>query len=220
MTMSDTTAETNPCACGCGELVRGTWKRGHAARGPGGYDPDRHSEPVAPPSDDGADDWDIGDADPEPEFTPPPPWTGPRLAEDVPPMPPMEPDEPPAVIGKGKPRTIKGKPVRVTAAVEKDIDGKVGLILTMTGSVWQARDPVCGGTFLGTEPNIRDAAVKLIVQSPDLVAWFTGTGGGFMLWLNLIMACQPVLMVIWAHHITHSITGPDEQNQPQRQYAA
>ena len=48
--------------------------------------------------------------------------------------------------------------------------------------------------------SIRPAAVDLVLMSPDLVVWFTGVGGGFMLWFNLIAACWPVAGTVWAHH--------------------
>ena len=42
-------------------------------------------------------------------------------------------------------------------------------------------------------------------RSPQLVEWFTGTGGGFLLYLDLMAAFWPVVTVVMAHHIYHSI---------------
>jgi hypothetical protein len=216
-------AELTPCLCGCGNMVRGDWKRGHARRGVGGYDPERHSGGLTAlllPTPEEADAGDFAD------FPGPPPevdvmdWDQP--GEDV---PEAEPEEiplapPPAPIpksrGKGKSKT----PPRLTAATRADIEAKFGLMLTIPGTVWRARDPVCGGAFMESEPNIRQAGLELILQSPDLISWFTGVGGGFMLYLNLLTALQPVLFTIWAHHIAHSIETPGEEQQPARQYAA
>ena len=201
-------------------MVRGTWKRGHAGRGVGGYDPGLHGglaalllpSPDSDPEDWPDDEWDIPEAGPVPVPEPPgPPEPGP---EEIPLAPP------PAPIPKGKQRGKAKTPPRLTAAVRADIEAKFGLMLTIPGTVWRARDPICGGAFMESEPNIRAAGLDLILQSPDLVSWFTGVGGGFMLYLNLLTAIQPVLVVIWAHHIAHSIEVPEGEQAPARQYAA
>jgi hypothetical protein len=85
-------------------------------------------------------------------------------------------------------------------------------MLEIPGRVWEARDPVCGGTFVAQRPAISSALTDIVCQSPDLIAWFTGSGGAFMLWLNVAAACWPVLTVIMAHHVYHSIEqGADGQ---------
>jgi hypothetical protein len=86
-------------------------------------------------------------------------------------------------------------------------------MLELPGRVWEARDPLCGAVFVQQLPSTRSALVDLICQSPDLVAWFTGVGGGFMLYLNLLAALQPVAVTVWAHHIAHSIEAPGQQQQ-------
>ena len=211
-----------PCACGCGELVKGTWKRGHSVRGEGGFGRDR------PPPLPGPDEEFVGETEPDPDI---PEWVNePRLGPQVPVRPPLEqddledeepePDPEPGWLravpgGKDAPRTPPRKTTRVTAATRKDIEAKIGLMIEMPGRIWQARDPICGGAFVEAAPNIRGALAELVVQSPDLVAWFTGGGGGFMLWLNLAMACQPVLTAVWAHHVAHSVdVRRDEAGRP------
>jgi len=122
----------------------------------------------------------------------------------------IAPDPPPRHVTpgpqRGRPRAGHGSgKIRVTATVRRDIEAKLGLMLMVPGRIWASRDPLCGGAFIESEPEIRAAAVELICQSADLVAFFEGAGGGFMLWLNLMVACQPVLMTVWAHHIAHSL---------------
>jgi hypothetical protein len=193
-----------------------------------GYDPARHGEPgtpLPPPGPGGDEDQDDGDgipvidppgpADlPRDDYTP---RHGPGFQETE-----LPPDPPPAA-----PRDIpapRGKHARVTSAVRRDVEAKFGLMLEIPGRVWAVRDPWCGGAFLQQVPDIRSAGVELICQSPDLVAWFTGTGGGFMLWLNLVTALQPVALTAWAHHVTHAIGADAEHEQagpvPAGAYAA
>jgi hypothetical protein len=235
-----------PCACGCGELTSGTWKRGHWARGEGGYDPAEHgpAETLLPGPDD---EIDLGDLNPDgaDEIDGPSPaemeWLarhggeaaraaanrptaapGPRPVADEQEEIPADPAPGPVSEPRGARGAKRPAAVRVTATTRKDIEGKLGLMLEIPGRVWQARDPYCGGAFVGSIPEIRPALLELVCQSPDLIAWFTGVGGGFMLWLNLITACQPVLYTVWAHHVAHAI---DDQEQAQPgvdagQYAA
>ncbi len=165
---------------------------------------------------------DLGEADdidwPE-EGLPPrhePPATG---ADFGGPLPPDEPPAPPATP-KGRPGRKRGRPP--TASVKADIRGKLTLMLAIPGKAWEIRDPLCGGTFSRQVPAISEAAVELIVQSPDLVEWFTGAGGGFMLWLNLAAACWPVAQTVAQHHVWHRELPGADPLAPQQmdQYAA
>ncbi len=133
---------------------------------------------------------------------------------------PIPPDEPPGKITTARTR---GKPARKpAAAVRADIGAKIGLMLEVPGRVWQARDPMCGGAFVAQRPAISGALTELVLQSPDLIEWFMGAGGGFMLWLNLMAACAPVAQTVWAHHVVHSIEPPpaDAQQADYARYAA
>jgi hypothetical protein len=212
------TVPTRVCKCGCGTPVKGEWVRGHASRGAGGYR--GGPAPLPPPGDPAWDDPDNvdvgelvpdepgaprhlpGDAQPADEATP---------AAEAGPLPP----EPPP--GRARPwNVVRDKPARkppkVTAAVRSDIDAKISFALEIPARVWQARDPVCGSTFVQQRPEIAAALTEIVCQSSDLVAWFSGTGGAFMLWLNLAAACWPVATVVMAHHVYHSLeAGPAEQ---------
>jgi hypothetical protein len=170
--------------------------------------------PLEPPASDAPEDLDDLDSmDPDDYQLGPPGGSadyGPGfMPADIPAPGPAEPAGPlPADPKPGKvPRAGKraragrgGTAPKITASVRGDIEGKFGLMLQVAGSAWTARDPVCGGAFTAQLPAIRPAAVNLILMSPDLVAWFTGAGGGFMLWFNLLAACAPVAATVWAHH--------------------
>jgi hypothetical protein len=110
----------------------------------------------------------------------------------------------------------------VTQVTRRDIDAKISLGLTISGSVWAARDPLCGGTFMEQRGEISGALTEIVCQSADLIAWFSGSGGQFMLWLNLAAACWPVATAVMAHHVYHSVTmEPDGSvEQDMARYAA
>jgi hypothetical protein len=205
------------CLCGCGQPVEAgrKWKRGHAARGEGGFSgPAAPAAPRLPGPDDPA--WDamadiidIEGRSPRDDAASP---AGPAPAGPAGDLPPAPPDEPPAHAtrewrgrgGGGKTRTT-ARPPRITNAVRGDIDAKISFALEIPGRLWQARDPVCGGVFVDQRPDISAALTDIVCQSADLVAWFTGPGGNFMLVLNLMAACWPVVTMAMAHHVYHSI---------------
>lgn len=102
-------------------------------------------------------------------------------------------------------------PPKLSPRVRKDVQAKLGLMLSMLAGTWRMRDPLCGGTALEQVPDISDALADIICDSPDLVAWFTSTGN-FMKWLKLLMAVQPVAMVGLQHHVLHTV---DTEEQPE-----
>ena len=170
---------------------------------------------------------DIGLLEPESD---PEPLKGPQRYEAVPDAPeaPVV-DSGPAHGGKDWRKQAgrdapkgKGTPRKVSVTVRSDIAAKISLVLEVPGRVWQARDPVCGTAFIEQRPAIAGALTEIVCGSPDLVAWFTGTGGQFMLWFNLVMACWPVAMTVAAHHVYHTIEAqPGDALQPDYQdYAA
>jgi hypothetical protein len=209
--------DQNLCACGCGTPVAGKWKRGHSVRGEGGYRP---PQPLPGPDDD----FDIGDLEPDPE--PERDWGAtPQPADfDVPAWvsgePGPEPEaEPPghlkAAPSRGKQTGAKPR-VRVTAATRKDVQAKIGIMLAIPGRIWAARDPLCGGTFLQQLPETTTALTDIVMDSADLVNFFTGPGGAFMKYLNLAAALQPVGVIVYAHHVAHSVA-LDDNGHPVQQ---
>jgi hypothetical protein len=202
------------CLCGCGQPVAAgrEWKRGHAARGRDGF---TGAAPAVPPPhapawDAGADIIDIdGPSRASRDDAASPAGSPTTPAGD---LPPAAPDEPPLhATREWRDRRAAGKtraaarPPRITAAVRGDIDAKISFALEIPGRLWQARDPVCGSVFVEQRPEISAALTDIICQSADLVAWFTGPGGNFMMVLNLMAACWPVVTMAMAHHVYHSI---------------
>ena len=209
------------CLCGCGQQVAAgrEWKRGHAARGEGGYRPPGAAAAAAGPGLPGPEDpvWDqmadiidIEGRSPRDDDAASP--AGPVPTTPAGDLPPPPPDEPPLhatrqwrdrrSAGKGR---AAARPPRITSAVRGDIDAKISFALEIPGRLWQARDPVCGTVFVEQRPDISAALTDIVCQSADLVAWFTGPGGNFMMVLNLMAACWPVITMAMAHHVYHSI---------------
>lgn len=100
------------------------------------------------------------------------------------------------------------KTIKVAPATRKDIKAKVALMLTLPAGVFARRDPICGSVLLQQVPDISDALTDIVVDSPDLVQFFTSGGGSYMKWLTLAMAVQPVAEMAFKHHVAHSIEIP------------
>lgn len=104
----------------------------------------------------------------------------------------------------GTPRQL----VRVTTAVRKDIRAKVALLLGFPAMAVKRKDPYCGTVIVEQVPEISDALVDIICESPDLVAFFT-SGSSYMKYLALATALQPVAETAWGHHVSHKIGGKE-----------
>lgn len=164
------------CECGCGELLpEGSIRRFKRGHKQRMETPDTGTPDIS--TDDSPDDLTIDDVA--------------RVTPD---------DPEPADQPEPKPRSH----VKITAALRRDVEGKVGFILALSGGMWVMADPICGTAFTDHSPEIAKKLTPIICQSPDVVKWLTRSGN-YVLWLDLIMACWPVLQIIFAHHIAKSI---------------
>ena len=171
-------------------------------------------------------DYDLGEIEPEPERD----SYGAGIGEWAgPPRPPHEPaeeirpDPAPAPIGKAKGTKARKPGPKVTTAIRADITAKIRFMAVPAAKVWEIRDPLCGGVAVQQEPAISAAVATIVLDSPDLMAFFTGPMGGFMKYLELGAAVLPVLQVAFAHHVAHSIGETGQPARPpvdERQYAA
>lgn len=218
--MTTTTAETalHPCECGCGEMVKGKFKRGHYLRD------QKNKLTRLPGPDDDLDDSEDPDVaiergvpglDASWRDLPADAVVDNAQGQEIPA------DKPAGRLKERGGKTAPSARIKVTAATKRDVHAKIRFALVPAGKVWQARDPLCGGTFVAQEPEVSDALADIVCDSPDLLAFFTGPAGGFMKYLKLMAALQPVALTVWAHHIAHAAVELDGQ-QPQQMpaYAA
>lgn len=212
MTTATADPALHPCACGdpdCTEMVRGTYARGHYAKMAS-----RAAKGLL--LDDGLDDDEDEPNGNDDQLTQADRDALADAMRDNAADAEIPADKPPGRLkdkrgSKAPPPRVTPK-VKVTAAIRTDVHAKIRFALRPLGGVWQARDQICGSVFLEQEPEISDALADIVCDSPDLLAFFTGPGGGFMKYLKLAMAFQPVAMVLWMHHIAHAIAdGPDGQ---------
>jgi hypothetical protein len=92
----------------------------------------------------------------------------------------------------------------VTAAMRRDIEGKLALGFGLIGQSWMMIDPLCGKMLIDTGPDMAKAYTPLLCQSPEVVKWLTRSGQ-WMLWVNAVMATAPLLQMIFAHHLARTI---------------
>lgn len=142
------------------------------------------------------------DADPEPGWEEPRPSLRERLT------------------GGARDSGKSARPVKVTAAVRKDVRAKTAMLLGLGAAAWSARDPYCGTVALESVDPVSDALADILCDSPDLVRWFSA-GTGYMKWLTLAAALQPLAGAVVGHHVTHAVTlEPDDGQQEWAGYAA
>lgn len=129
------------------------------------------------------------------------------------PAPDLDPDPDPRHPKRGAALRLAAA-AKVTAAVRKDIKAKTALFLSVPATAFEQRDPVCGAVALEVVPDVAEALTDIFCDSPDVVAFFTSAGGGFMKWMQLAVAIQPLAQIAYAHHIARSIGqggGPGQQ---------
>jgi len=108
---------------------------------------------------------------------------------------------------------------KITPKVVGDIEGKMAFWMSLTAEPWMIADPICGGAYADSVPDLAKAAAPLICQSPDLVRMLTKSSQ-FILWTNLLMAGKPIVLAIVAHHIMHTVEIDRGPAQPAGQQAA
>lgn len=89
----------------------------------------------------------------------------------------------------------------IPRAIVRDVEGKLAFMLSTTAGMVNIVDPVCGGALLANTKDIAHNLTPVICQSPGIVAWF-GKTSNVMLYVNLAMACWPVLAAVYAHHFS------------------
>jgi hypothetical protein len=110
--------------------------------------------------------------------------------------------------------------VRITAAMRRDVEGKLAFALGLGGQFWIMADPLCGSAFLDNTENIARKLTPVICQSPDIVRWLTKSSS-FVLYVDLFMAFWPVVQMIFAHHIAQTVavgTYPNGQTPAPNEY--
>ncbi len=86
------------------------------------------------------------------------------------------------------------------------------------GTIWSARDSLCGGTFVEQIPATAEAFTDIVCDSPSLLAAFSGPGSNIIKALKVGAALMPVVQVMAAHHVYHTIEIGEPE--PAQSYAA
>jgi len=128
---------------------------------------------------------------------------------------PNDPEPADLEAGGGKPYS---PPIKITASVRKDIEGKLAFMLSMTANLVQITDSTCGGVIMEQSPAIAQKLTPILCQSPAVVKWFK-SGTNFLMYVDLLMALTPVVVSIYTHHmVKQAATMPDTVPFTQQYY--
>lgn len=93
---------------------------------------------------------------------------------------------------------------RVSAAMRKEVEDKLGAMLEFFALGWEQRDPYCAGKLDEQAEEITKRAVAIICKRPAMLRWFTESSD-WSDWLMLATALQPVTIAIWQHHVSKEV---------------
>ena len=106
---------------------------------------------------------------------------------------------------------------RVSARIQKEIQETVEAYIGIFSTGWALKDPVCGNVALEITPNIAEKAVPLLCRNPKIVSYLS-KGNNFKDIMDFVLAILPLIQVVYAHHMSHTIsTGPEQE--PVNNYA-
>lgn len=100
--------------------------------------------------------------------------------------------------------------IPVTAAIRRDVTGKLAFMFSMTGNIVQIVDPICGGAIIDNSGAMATKLSPILCQSPAVVAWFRKSSN-VMMYGDFLIACGPVLMTVFAHHLAKREDNPRQQ---------
>jgi hypothetical protein len=200
-----------------------------------------HAPGPAEPGGEAGPDWGQAGAtadDAEPDETPPPAPDGGAAGAGEGPPPPADLAEARARLDGGQGDTRKppppgwarrgakakdkparsaapAAPARAVKALRGELEARLALLLSIPISTAAALDPVCGGAAADQLDSIVRASVPLMMQSAQIVEWFT-KGATFLLWIDLAVALQPVALAVYHHHVAGDVMVFNGQIVPAR----
>jgi hypothetical protein len=93
---------------------------------------------------------------------------------------------------------------RVTASDKRDIKAKIAMMLLPGASLWGSVDPFCGTAFAKVVPDLSEDLADILADNAEIVAWFA-SGAGWLKYLKLLSTLQPVAVMVYQHHIAHTV---------------
>lgn len=99
----------------------------------------------------------------------------------------------------------------ISARIQKEIQETVEAYLGILATGFAFKDPICGPVALDIVPNVAEKAVPLLARNPKIVSYLT-KGNNFKEVMDFALAVLPLIQVVYAHHMSHTISvGPDQE---------
>jgi hypothetical protein len=111
-------------------------------------------------------------------------------------------------------RTLTSLEGKLPPEIRQDLKDKLDFVLTLVGTGWEARDPICGSEFSQRSDVIAEKLIPIIARNPELLKWLTREGT-VSAWLDLAITLLPIAKIAVSHHLTHTI-GQEPENQTEQ----
>lgn len=103
---------------------------------------------------------------------------------------------------------------RISARVQKEVQETIEAYLGMFAAGWELKDPLCGGVAAQIVPNVAAKSVPLLARNPKIISYLS-KGNNFKDVMDFVIAIAPLVQVVYAHHMSHTIrTGPEQEAVP------
>ena len=109
-----------------------------------------------------------------------------------------------------EPKRSRKPSARIQREVQDTIEAYLGVIATG----WAIKDPLCGNVLADVTPNIAEKAVPLLARNPVIVKYLTKSSN-FKEIMDLALAILPLIQVVYAHHMSHTISVGQHEEQVQ-----
>lgn len=101
---------------------------------------------------------------------------------------------------KGVPNRTTGRPPGRPSNLQKQVTEEISMYSELLATVWEMRDPVCGGAAVKAAPAASAAIARILSRYPQVMARLSATGQ-LADWIALLTALAPVGKAVWSHHI-------------------